>query len=158
MKSAIMFLTTLFKWVGAASIAGMMFLSCADIIMRAAGKPILGAVESVGFMATIALACSLPYTHIMRGHVGVDMVVRKLPDRAQGLVDLVTSIISVILFTIVAWQCFLYANTLKASGEVSMTLEFPAYVFVHFIGLAFVVLCLAILIDVCNAARKVAGK
>ena len=143
-----------FKWVGAAAIAGMMFLTCIDVVLRAAGSPILGAVEVVGFMATIGVACSLPYTHKMGGHVGVDMIVRKLSPKTQGAVDAVTGALATVLFAVVSWRCFLYAETLRKSGEVSMTLEFPAFIFVHFLGLAFAALALTILAGVIDSAKK----
>ena len=158
MKKSILALATLLKWIGAAAIAGMMILTCADVVMRAFGKPIFGAVEVVGFMATIALGCSLPYTHLMRGHVGVDMLVRRFPEKVQGGVDIFTNLLSIGLFILTAWRCFLYANTLKASGEVSMTLQFPNYIFVHLIGFSFVILCLVLTLDLIEAIRKAVGK
>ncbi len=158
MKKAVDGLVSLLKWIGAFSIAGMMLLTCADVVMRAAGRPIWGAVEVAGFLATIALACALPFTHVMRGHVGVDMVVRHLPERLQAVVDLITGLLATLLFILVSWRSFLYATTLKKSGEVSMTLEFPAYVFVYFIGFAFAVLSLAILLDVIYSFKKAVGQ
>ena len=158
MIKAIDYLVTFVKWIGAFAIAMMMFLTCADVIMRAAGRPIFGAVEIVGFLATTALACSMPYTHVARGHVGVDLLVRKLPLKWQLVVDSLTGLLSAGLFAIVAWRCYLYGQTLKNSGEVSMTLEFPAYYFVYLIGLAFAVLTLNLLVDLVNNVKKVVGK
>jgi TRAP-type C4-dicarboxylate transport system permease small subunit len=102
-----------FKWIGAAAIAGMMFLTCLDVILRAAGRPIFGAVEIVGFMATIGVACSLPYTHQQSGHVGVDMLIRRLSPRAQGVVDFITNSAAMILFAVVSWRCFVYGENLR---------------------------------------------
>lgn len=142
------------KWVGAASVAAMMFLTCADVVMRAAGRPITGAVELVGFLAALALACSLPYTHVVRGHVGVDMLLRRLPRRIQRLVRLTTSMIAATLFAVITWRTLIYAAELKVSGEVSMTLEFPSYLLVYFIGFAFAVLSLAALKDLAGLWTK----
>jgi TRAP-type C4-dicarboxylate transport system permease small subunit len=147
-----------FKWIGAAAIAGMMFLTCLDVILRAAGRPIFGAVEIVGFMATIGVACSLPYTHQQSGHVGVDMLIRRLSPRAQGVVDFITNSAAMILFAVVSWRCFVYGENLRKTGEVSMTLEFPAYIFVYFLGVAFAALCLAILVQVADAGRQAVQK
>jgi TRAP-type C4-dicarboxylate transport system permease small subunit len=147
-----------FKIIGAAAIAGMMFLTCLDVILRAAGRPIFGAVEVVGFMATIGVACSLPYTHQQAGHVGVDMIIRRLSSRAQGVVDLVTGAAAMILFAIVSWRCFVYAENLRKTGEVSMTLEFPAYIFVYFLGVAFAALCLTMLVNIVDSARQAVQK
>ena len=158
MKKTVDFLVNLLKWIGAASIAVMMFLTCLDVILRALNRPLAGAVEITGFLATIGLACSLPYTHVNHGHVGVDMLVRHLPSKGQGLVDLVTGTLALGLFAIISWRCFVYGVTLQQSGEVSMTLGWPSYIFVHLIGFAFAVLVLTITTDVINAWKKVIGK
>jgi len=147
-------LTTLLKWIGAVSITAMMLLTCADVVMRALGRPIWGAVEIVGFLATTALACAMPYTHVMRGHAAVDMLVRRLSARTQGLVDFITALMSAILFILIAWQSVAYASAMRRAGEVSMTLEFPTYVFIYYVGLTFVVLSLTVLLDVRQALRK----
>ena len=158
MKNFVDKLVSLLKWIGAFSIAAMMFLTCADVIMRAMDTPIRGAVEITGFLATIGLACALPYTHVGKGHVGVDMIVRRLSDRMQGLVDGMTGVLCLALFILISWRAFKYAVTLKNSGEVSMTLELPSYIFVYCIGFAFVVLSLVLLLEVINSFTKAAGK
>jgi len=158
MKKLIEGLVSLLKWIGALSVAAMMGLVCLDVVMRAAGRPIKGAVEFVGFLATIALACSLPYTHALRGHVGVDLLVRRLRRRTRNIIDLITSCLTLGLFIVVAWRTMVYASTLRASGEVSMTLEFPAYLFVYFIGFGFAVLCLTVWLDIVRSWREAAEK
>lgn len=149
-------LVTGLKWIGAFAIAAMMLLTCADVVMRAAGRPIRGAVEMVGFLATLALACSLPYTHVVGGHVGVDMLVRRLPKGIRHGVEVFTGLLALGLFMIVSWRSLVYASTLKASGQVSMTLELPSYLFVYFIGLAFGVLSLVILVEILTTLKKAA--
>jgi len=158
MKKLIEGLVSWLKWIGALSVAAMMGLVCLDVVMRAAGRPIKGAVEFVGFLATIALACSLPYTHALRGHVGVDLLVRRLRRRTRNIIDLVTSGLSLGLFVLATWRTLVYASTLRASGEVSMTLEFPAYIFVYFIGFGFAVLCLTVWLDLVKYWREAARK
>ncbi len=146
------------KWLGGFCIAGMMFLLCADVVMRAVGRPITGAVETVGFLATVAIACSLPYTHMTRGHVGVDMLMARVPRKVRHMVDFCTALLALALFCLIAWRTVLYANSLRASGEVSMTLEFPTYFLVYFIGVAFTVLALAVILDLGAAWREVVRK
>ena len=146
------------KWIGAAALAGMMVLTCADVIMRLMGRPILGAVEIVGFLATITLAGSLPHTHVMRGHAAVDMLIRRFPRPVRRGVDTCTGLLSLALFVVISRQTWLYAESLRASGEVSMTLEFPTYIFVYCVSAAFAVLGLTVLVEVAAGFGKAAGK
>ena len=157
-KKKLVGLIDILKMIGAFSIAAMMVLTCADVIMRGFGYPISGAVEISGFLATVALACSMPFTHAVKGHVGVDMLTRRLSPKIQGIIDFKTGILGLIIFLVISWQSFKYASALKESGEMSMTLEFPSYLFVYFIALAFAILCLVILFDIIDSFRKAIGK
>ncbi|MEW5912142.1 MAG: TRAP transporter small permease [Thermodesulfobacteriota bacterium] len=147
-------LVGLLKRLGGVALVGMMVITCVDVIFRYFGKPIFGAVEMVSFMATILLACAMPMTDREKGHVGVDLLVRRLPQRTQHLVDAVTGVMSMLLFAIVSWQMFLYARTMKDSGEVSMSLEFPNYILVYVVAVAFAVLSLVILTEVIQNLSK----
>lgn len=133
------------KRIGAAGLVGMMLITCVDVVFRFFGRPIFGAVEMVSFMATILLACAMPLTDVEKGHVGVDLLVRRLPAKGQAGMDAATGCLSLALFAIVSWQMFVYAAAMKKAGEVSMSLEFPYYILVHLVALAFAVLALVIL-------------
>jgi len=147
-------LTQLLKWLGAGALVGMMVLTCADVIMRGLERPIWGAVEVVAYLATLVLACSLPRTQRDHGHIGVDLMLRRLRPRIQGWVDAITGIISLVLFLVVGWQCWLYAMELQATGEVSMTLELPVHYLVYVVAVAFWALCLVLLVEIGACLRR----
>jgi len=148
-------LVSLLKRIGGAALVGMVVMTCFDVVTRYFGHPIFGAVEIVSFMATILLACAMPLTEVEKGHVGVDLFVRKLSPRAQAITDAVTGLISTLLFAVVSWRMFLYAATIRKSGEVSMSLQWPTHVFVYLVAVAFAVLSLVILSQFLDNARKV---
>ena len=136
----------------------MMLLTCADVVGRFFRHPIFGSVEIVGFMATMAVATALPYTDKMKGHVGVEIVVRLLSEKAQVTMDIVTRILSLILFSILTWQMAVYAKTMKASGEVSISLELPEYLIIYatsFCCLIFTLVILKDLIDKFKELKKI---
>ena len=146
------------KLLGGVALVGMMALTTADVIFRYFGHPIFGAVEIVTFLATILLACAMPMTHAEKGHVGVDLVVRLLSRRGQAVNDAITGLLAFILFVLVCWQCTLYAQTMKKTGEVSMSLEFPNYIFVYVVAVAFGVLCLVIFVELMNNIQTILRK
>jgi len=154
-EKAIDRLVSIFKVFGAACIAGMMFLTCSDVIGRLFGHPILGAEEIVGFMAALAMAAAMPYTHAMHAHVGVDMLVKELSPKAQAIVDSITNFLALVLFALMGWQTWLYAGALKRSGQVSMTLELPSYYVVYFLAFCFFVFCAVILLEIFQHLHKV---
>ena len=146
------------KIMGAGCLVGMMLLTCVDVVGRAFGHPIFGSVEIVGFMATLAVVMAMPYTHQVQGHIGVEILVRLFSEKTQTLIDICTGIISLILFAIVTWRMTLYANTMKASGEVSMSLEFPEHVVIYVTALCLLTFTLVILRDIINNVRKLKSK
>ena len=142
------------KRVGAAALTAMMLITCVDVVFRFFGRPIFGAVELVSFMATVVLACAMPLTDREKGHVGVDLLVRMFSARTQAWVDTVTGVLSTTLFGVVAWQMFIYGQSMRLSGEVSMSLEFPYYLLVYLVAVAFAVLALVLLGEIIINLRK----
>ena len=143
---------------GAAALAGMMLLTCADVVGRYLGKPIFGSVEIVGFLATLTAAMALPYAHEMKSHIGVEILVQKLSSRTQALIEIGTNTVSVAFFAIVTWRMYVYAETFRASGEVSMNLEFPEHVIIYLTAFCFLIFALTILEDIINALKLVLEK
>jgi TRAP-type C4-dicarboxylate transport system permease small subunit len=146
------------KIMGAACLVGMMLLTCVDVVGRAFGHPIFGSVEIVGFMATLAVVMAMPYTHQVQGHIGVEIIVRLFSEKTQTVIEICTGLISLILFAVVSWRMTVYANTMKASGEVSMNLELPEYLVVYVTAVCLLIFTLIILQDLINNIRKLKSK
>jgi len=147
-----------FNWVAAAAVAGMMMLTCTDIILRLFRHPIPGTYEMVGFLGAIFAAFSLGYTSVNRGHIAVDFLVQKFPPRAQSLVDGINALICAVFFGFLARQCLTYAGDLKAHGEVSMTLQMPVYPFVYGIAAGCFLLALVLAVRFVKTMAVSLGK
>ncbi len=129
-------LSDVLKLIGAVALTAMMMLTVVDVIGRFFKSPIFGSVELVGFLATIVVAAALPYTYKMDGHVGVEILVRLLPDKTQIWIDIFTRVLTLVLFFLITWQMFLYAEDIQHTGEVSMNLQFPIYYIVYLLSFA----------------------
>ena len=138
-------------------LVGMMLLTCVDVVGRKFGHPIFGSVELVGFMATLAVAFALPYTHQAGAHIGVEVLVQLLPEKTQILVELCTHVVSMVLFAIVTWQMALYAETIRKSGTVSMSLELPEYLVIYLVAICFLLFSLTIFMDVVKHIQQLKG-
>ncbi|MCP4718069.1 MAG: TRAP transporter small permease [Desulfobacteraceae bacterium] len=133
------------KIIGALALTSMMLLTVVDVIGRFFKHPIFGSVELVGFLATIVVATALPYTHKVDGHVGVEILVRLLSKKTQIFIDIFTRSLSLVLFSLITWQMFLYANDIHETGEVSMNLEFPIYYIVYLLAFGMLIFSVTIL-------------
>ena len=145
-------------WVAGTAIVAMMLLTCADVILRYFRRPIPGTYELVCFLGAVAVAFAMAHTSVERGHVAVSIVVRLSPKRIQDLIESITGSFGFALFALIAWQSVIYANDLRAHGEVSLTLQLPFYPFVYGIGFSAAAVCLVLLADLFKSLMKVFGK
>ena len=123
-------LASLFNNIAAAAVAVMMMLTCLDVILRLFRHPIPGTYEIVSMLGAVFVSFSLARTSVDQGHIAVDFLVQRFPKRIQQAIEACNSIVCALLFTVIAYQCLIYAGDLKASGEVSMTLQLPIHPFV----------------------------
>ena len=145
-------------WIAGASIVGMMLLTCADVVLRHFRKPIPGTYELVCFLGAVAVAFSMAHTSVERVHVSVSYIVQLFPQRIQRIIESITTCFGLFLFVLIAWQSASYANEVRLSGEVSLTLELPFYPFVYGISFSAAVVCIILLSDLLNTLMKIFGK
>ena len=145
-------------WVAGAAIVAMMILTCADVVLRYFRRPIPGTYELVCFLGAVAVAFAMAYTTIKKGHVSVSFVVELFPQKIQDIIACLTTSFGLCLFVFVTWQSMVYANDLRLSNEVSLTLELPFYPFVYGIGFSAAVVCLILLSDLIKNALKILEK
>ena len=165
-------LAKILYWVAGTAIISMMLLTCADVILRlgvtayhqyhwwflSPFSPIPGTYELVCFLGAVAVSFAMAHTSVERGHVAVSIIVNLLPKKIQAIIETITTIFGLILFILLSWQSVLYANDLKARGEVSLTLELPFYPFVYGIGFAAAAVCLVLLVDLSKSLPEVFRK
>ena len=133
-------LASLFNGIGAAAVAAMMALTCLDVILRLWRHPIPGAYEMVSMLGAVFVSFSLARISVDQVHIAVDFLVQRFPRRLQHAIEAFNSVVSGLLFTVIAYQCMVYAKDLKANGEVSMTLQMPIHPFVFGIAIGCAIL------------------
>ena len=137
-------LVNIMNYLAALSIIAMMLLTCADVVLRLFKHPILGAYELVGLFGALTIAFAIPATTLSKGHVAVDFMVEKLPPSAQKIFSIIANLMSLSLFALIAWQSFLYAETLRSTGEVTLSLQMPFYPIVYAISAASLLVCIVL--------------
>ena len=143
-----------FNVLACAAVIAMMLLSVTDVVLRIFGKPVPGTYELVGFLGTIVVSFALAFTSMEKGHIAVELLVERLPQRAQLAIESFANFIGALLFGVIAYQAVLYALDLKKSGEVSSTLQMPAYPFIYGIAAGCALLCLLLITDCIKSFRR----
>jgi TRAP-type C4-dicarboxylate transport system permease small subunit len=121
-----------------------MLLTVSDVILRAFKRPITGTYELVGLLGAFVIAFSLPQTSRLNGHVIMDFVTGSLSKGTNRILIIVTRIMGIVLFSIIAWNLLQLGHDYKQSGEVTLTLQLPLYPAAYAIALSCAIECLVL--------------
>jgi TRAP-type C4-dicarboxylate transport system permease small subunit len=129
------------NWLSAGLIFLMMVVTTGDVVLRFFRISIPGAYETIGFLSALAISFALPYTAVEKGHIAVDFLVRLFPRPARIVINIFNYLLSIALFSVLAWKSIQYGTVLRASGSVSATLEMPIFPFVYGVAAGSILLC-----------------
>ncbi len=132
----------------------MMLIVVGNIVSRFVWKPIYGTYDYVCFIAVIMVASALAHCAVLRGHIQVELVVVRLPQRVQGIIGSITGILSLGIFAVITWQCVVLANRMRQLGETTMTALLPFHPYIYVTAFGCALLCLVILGDLIKSLAK----
>jgi TRAP-type C4-dicarboxylate transport system permease small subunit len=144
------------NWVSGAAIMAMMLLTTLDVVLRLLRSPIPGTYEIVGLLGSVAVSFSLGYTSVEKGHIIVEYVVRRFSPQVQALIGAANALVGCFVFVLVCWQCVAYALTMRATGEVSLTIGMPIAPFILGVAAGSALLCVVLVAECLHCMRTYA--
>jgi tripartite ATP-independent transporter DctM subunit len=142
--------------VGSWVLVVMMCLTVADVFLRYVfNAPILGSSELVELMMALVVSFGLAYTLLKEGHVRVTLVVSRFPERVQVIIESITSLLCLGLFSLIAWQGIVQAKELWTTNLTSASLFVPIWPFVLMVTLGSILLSLVLLANLLQSLAKV---
>ncbi|MDP2916475.1 MAG: TRAP transporter large permease subunit [Dehalococcoidia bacterium] len=134
------------SWVAAGVLTALMFFTTADVCLRYIfNKPIVGGLEVSEYLMAALVSLCLAHTAFKRGHIGVDLLVSRLSEKAQATINSITCFLGLILALLMTWQTILYARDMQERQQASATLGIPAFPFVWIVAIASLILALVLL-------------
>ena len=115
------------NWIAGGAVTFMMLLTVMDVLMRAGGRPLIGAYEVVSLLLAVVIAFGIPQVSLDRGHVNMDFLLERLPEKGRKVMNTLTRLGCLILFAFIGGNLFNVAARFRASGEVSATIQLPFY-------------------------------
>ena len=145
------------KWlsvVAGTALTLMMFLTVADVVMRAGGRPIMGTYEVVGFALALVIGFGIPRVSLNRQHIYMDFV-DKLSQRNRAFMTIFTRMLCIILFALIGYSLFSIGNEFWKSGEVSPTIRLPFFPVAYGVGICCFIECFVFLFDIVRSWRAI---
>lgn len=137
-----------FEWVGLAGLLVMMVITCVDVIGAKVFKsPILGALDIVQLCQIVAIGFAVSMTLIVGRHIQVEFFFDLLRRRVQAVISPIILLIVFVFFIVIIWQVIVLGYSFQTSGEYTATAYIPLYPFAYGLALAFVPVCLVLLVE-----------
>jgi TRAP-type C4-dicarboxylate transport system permease small subunit len=112
---------------GLAVIAGgitlmLMVLTALDVFLRfLINRPILGTFELTESMMCGIVFCAVAYNTAKGGDIKSDFVVKRFSQKTQAIIDIITSLLSLGLISLISWQSIVLAKNTWRAGEKTAT-------------------------------------
>jgi len=134
---------------GVGCMVGMVLLILYDVGMRSLfNRPLMSSYELVMFLMAIVVFTAISYTQSEKSIVKIELVVSRLPKKAQAFLEIVTSFLSLGLVLLIAWRNVVRSIELRHEQIISPILHMPVYPFYLVVAFGFVLLSLVLLVDI----------
>jgi TRAP-type C4-dicarboxylate transport system permease small subunit len=153
-KGAIQKVTRGVSFVGMFLLIPLMLLTAIEVTTRWLwDRPIPGTLELSSYMLSIFILLGVAYTQQAKGHVKVTMLTTRLPRRLRLATEMLTTLLSLFIIAILAWQGWVVGLEEKA---VSDMLRIPQMPFKLLVSVAGVMLFLELIIDLIDSGLEFA--
>lgn len=139
---------------GGVALLALMLLATSNVVLRIVRVPVSGTYEVVSFLGAIVTAGALGYTQKRKDHIVVDILSDRFPGPVKRVLDAVSHALTLVLFSIVSWQIFVFGRRLMRTGELSETLKIAFHPFVFLVAAGFAVLALTLFLDLMGVVLR----
>ncbi len=153
MDSFLSKLSSLLNIIGGTALTLMMFLTVADVILRAFGHPILGTYEIVSLALALVIGFGIPRVSLDRGHVFMEILVDRLGPTGKNMLNTFTRLLCLVLFFLIGYNLISVGNEFHTSGEVSSTLKLPFFPIAYGVAVCCFIECLVFISDLIKIWR-----
>jgi TRAP-type C4-dicarboxylate transport system permease small subunit len=136
--------------IGGLCLLGIIFITCADIVLRRFNLAVHGAIDLVQVLGCLCIALSLPYTTAVKGHIAVEFLFRKFNRLGKIIFDTCMRSLAIAFFATLAWQSFRHGSNMLNKNAMTLTLNIPLFWVYWAVGFSF---CVVILVKLYHLAH-----
>jgi TRAP-type C4-dicarboxylate transport system permease small subunit len=151
--SILRFISKALNLVAGVTLTLMMFLTVADVSLRAAGHPIIGTYEIVALSLAVVIGFGIPKVSLDKGHVIMEFLLEKLSPRGKNAMNTFTRLLVIMLFLFIGYNLLNVGAEFHASGEVSPTIKLPFYPVAYGVAVCCFLECFVFIFDIVRIWR-----
>lgn len=145
--------------VGVAVLGVMMVLVTVDVCLRYFfSRPLPGTYEIIEHMMAIVVFGGLAYAGVKKVHITIDVIISRLPPRAQAVIESLATMVGLGLCILMSWHTALWGKKQWLVGQVTTTTDIPIYPFVWVAAFGFALLGLVLLVHLLKSLAKALEK
>ena len=112
--------------VGTIALGVMVLITVADVLLRLIfDRPIRGTLEITEFLMVIAVFFAMGYTGMLKGHIAIQILPSRLPERPRAVLDSIADLISIGFCCLVIWQGIGQAAITRLRNDISGVTSIP---------------------------------
>jgi TRAP-type C4-dicarboxylate transport system permease small subunit len=158
-EKAIINITKWLCFIGMSLLFVMMIMGAFDVIGRYIfNSSIIGTMERNSTMLALVVCFTWGYTQVENGHVNVELFLNKMPSRVQAVINFITTLISLCLFGLIAWESVLTSLLYNKQNRLIYVIHWPLAPFQLCVTFGAVVLCLVLIFNLIHLWRQVRGE
>jgi TRAP-type C4-dicarboxylate transport system permease small subunit len=139
--------------LGGAVLLLLMFYTVLDVVLRYGfNAPFSGSLELTEFAMSVIVFLGIAYCGWIGAHVAVDILERPLDDPRLRLVPAVLSLLTALLFAVIAWRTA--AEALATTQRVSNMMRWPHFPFQLTVAFGSAMYAAVLLIQAVQALRR----
>jgi len=150
---ALRFISKLLNFIAGIALTFMMFLTVADVLLRAGGRPIIGTYEIVALLLALVIGFGIPQVSLDRGHVYMEFLLERFSKRGKNMMNTFTRLLCLTLFAFIGYNLFSVGAGYYASGEVSATIKIPFYPVAYGVAVCCLLECCVFILEIINIWR-----
>ena len=122
----------------------MMMLTVVDVVLRYLfDQPIHGGMELTEYLMVCVGTLGLAWCASQGAHIKVDLIVSRLPQTAQKVLDSINYFLVIFIAGLIASQTFIRSAVVRQLGVASSMLDVPQYPFVLVVSFSYLLLFMA---------------
>lgn len=140
--------------IAAVAMLLMLVVTVGNIVLRLMAEPYNGTFEIVGMLSVVVNGLALAEAQRHKSHIAIDLLIEKTPIRAQLVVGAIVTVISGVMFFLLAQNLVSYGLNLRDAGSVSESLRLPYWPLALVLAVGVGGLLLALVSDLAQIGRN----